>query len=248
MRRISLIAVAAFGAACLAGAASVQAQIINENFESYSTTGDMLAVWPGGPATLDTANGNPGKSAFHPGGVVNARTFTAVNPTNATPLTLSVDIFDDGTSANKRITTGLRAGASNIVELGMFNAPAHYAFRLINFTSGNPNWVAFDTVGQSGVPNSPAVRWNRFTASIGDTTTTFTLDLGANGSIDATHVVNAVPAAAGFTELRFGGPSGLTSAGGGANFDNILLQSIPEPASLSLLGIGAATLLVRRRR
>jgi hypothetical protein len=92
------------------------------------------------------------------------------------------------------------------------------------------------------------VRWNRFTASIGDTTTTFTLDLGADGSIEATHIVSAVPAAAGFTELRFGGPSGLTSAGGGANFDNILLQSIPEPASMSLLVIGGATLLIRRRR
>ena len=233
--------------ACLTLATSSNAQIISDNFESYANTAALVAAWPGGPATLDTANGNPGQSAFHPGGVVNSRTFTAVNPTDAMPLSLSVDIFDDGLSANKRISTGLRSGASNIIELAMFNAPAHYAFRLINFTSGNPNWVAFDTLGQSGVANAPAVRWNRFGALIGDTMTTFTLDLNADGSIDATHVVNAVPAAAGFSDLRFGGPSNLASAGGGANFDNITLVQVPEPTALGAVALGALGLLARRR-
>jgi MYXO-CTERM domain-containing protein len=250
-KRMSLCAAAA---AALVVTTAQAAIIVSDNFESYATSAALLAAWPGNAATLlDAANGNPGQSAAHlasstaGSGAVNARTFAAVNPTDAQPLSLSVDIFDDGTSANKRITTGLRNGANNIVELGMFNAPSHYAFRLILFASGNPNWVAFDTLGQSGIANASAVRWNRFGAVIGDTQTAFTLDLGADGSIEATHIVAAAPGAVGINEIRFGGPSALTSAGGGANFDNILLQTVPEPGCLSLLALGALG-LVRRRR
>ncbi len=213
----------------------------------------MQAAWPAATvSSLQTTGGNPGQFAQHPGGAVNAKTFAAVNPTDAQPLKFSIDIFDDGTSANKRMTAGIRAGASNIVELGFFNAPSHFAFRVINFSSvapsTNPNWVAFDTLGQSGINNVPNLGWHRITAMIGDTTSTFTLDRGADGSIEATHTVTTTPTAAGFTELRFGGPSGLASAGGGAGFDNILLeQVIPEPASLGLLAMGAVSMLRRRR-
>jgi len=237
---------AAAAAALLVGSAQA-AIIVSDNFESYADSAALLAAWPANAATtLDTALGNPGQSALHLGGAVNRKTFAAINPTDATPLSLSVDIYDSGTSSNKRISTGLRNGANNLIELGMYNGPTHFAFRLVLFASGNPNWVAFDTLGQSGIANAPVQGWHRYTATIGDTQTVFSLDLNADGSIEATHVVPAVPGAIGINELRFGGPSGVSSPGGSANFDNILLQSIPEPGSLSLLSLGAIGLLRRR--
>lgn len=235
------------------------AQIVNEDFESYPDTAGLLVGWPGGPATLDTVNGNPGQSAAHPGGLVNARSFTQVNPTNAQPLLFSADIYDDGLSANKRMSAGLRhlAPAENLVELGMYNAGVHYVFRAVLFASTDPissggqaSYGKFN-LGVDGAGadlNRPTQGWHRFAALIGDTQITFTLDLFADGTIDATETINATPTAIGWDNIRFGGISGLSSPGGGANFDNIRLEIIPEPASAMLLAVGSGLTLMRRRR
>jgi hypothetical protein len=245
--------------ACLLAATAVHGQtIVNENFESYPDTASMLAAWPGGPATLDTTNGNPGQAALHPGGVVNSRTFPAVNPTNAAPLVYTADIFDDGLSANKRMSAGLRhlTPAENLVEMGMYNAGVHYVFRVVLFASTDPissggqaSYGKFDLgLDAAGADrNRPTAGWHRYQAIIGDTQITFNMDLFADGTIDASHTINATPTALGWNNIRFGGISGLSSPGGSAMFDNISLVLVPEPGSLSLLAMGGLA-LVRRRR
>ncbi len=235
------------------------ATIISDDFESYADTAAMTAVWSvsgTGGATLDTAFGNPGHSLNHSGTAsTNLQNIAPVTPGPGETLHYQADIYDDGV-ANKRVTAGLRNTApSNILEMGMYNDPIRYAFRIILFGSGNPNWVAFpDMVDDLGDPISSAdsvVGWHRFSVDITDSSATFSLDLNSDGNINSTAVVPLTIFAGGFNQVRLGGPSNLSSAGGGANFDNVHLDLVPEPASIMLFGLGsvlAAAAVSRRAR
>ncbi|GAB5403124.1 MAG: hypothetical protein Aurels2KO_13550 [Aureliella sp.] len=236
--------------AILAGPHAHSAVVVNETFDGYSDTAAMQVNWgASGAATLNVGVGNGGNSALHPGGVVNSWIGSAISltPTATESIVLSADIFDDGTSANERLTVGLRNGANPLFEMGHYNGTAeHYHVRVLNMYGGE-NWT----------PLSPGLNanglvpgWNRFTATFTPTSLTVTLDLGADGSIEGTFVSNGAASANAFTDLRFGGPSNLSSAGGSAGFDNISLSTVavPEPTGLSLLGIAALGLAFRRRR
>jgi hypothetical protein len=238
--------------ACLACAATT---IINENFDGYADTAAVGAAWTLSGGTLDTTNGSPGQSLNHPGtATTNTRTFTAIVPTAAAPVFFSASLYDDGLSANKRISAGLRAAAAlNLVEMGFYNSPSHYSVRTVLFDppSSGGNWVAFtNLVDDAGaaITNVPVAGWHTFSALITDTQITFTLDLNSDGNINAQFVQAATANPAGFDIVRLGGPSGLSSAGGGANFDNIQLTVIPEPSSFAMLALGVLPLLTRRRR
>jgi hypothetical protein len=230
--------------------------IVSEDFESYADTAALGGVWSLGDGTLDTTLGNGGNSMAHPGtggsftgGNTNSLSFAPVLPGPGEVLIYSADIYDDGTSANKRVSAGLRTAAgANLIEMGMYNGPTHYAVRTILFASGGSNWVAFDNiVDDLGDPisNSPVEGWHTYTVEITDTQATFTLDLNGDGNINATRV-EAVTASAGFDIIRLGGPSDVSSLGGGANFDNISLELVPEPSALVLLCLGGVALARRR--
>lgn len=223
--------------------------IFSDDFESYVDTAAMQAVWgAAGAGSLDPNFGNPGQSVFHPGGAQNQVTIAGLTPTPANPIVYTVDIYDDGSSANKRMTAGLRnAGVANLIEMGMYNGPAHYAVRAV---LPGPSWVAFSSVtddGGSPILNAPVVGWHTFRAVLDGTNVTFTLDLGGTGIINATEVL-AAPFNAAFPidTVRMG--VGLSSGGGGAWFDNYSLEVVPEPSSLVLLSMAGVGLIARRHR
>lgn len=235
-------------AACLLTAAGRADTILfSEDFESYADTAALEAVW--GPSTgaaeLRTDVGHSGNSAFSPGGAVNQRTGFAAAPSATENVRLSFDLFDDGLNTTKRMTVGLRqaGGITPLFELGLYNSPVHYSTRILNL-AGNENWLSLSA--------TPVAGWHHFEALFTTTDVTVTLDLNDDGSTDFSHVSSGAFAANPFGDLRFGGPSGLASAGGGVFFDNISLSlvTIPEPGTWALFALGGLGLAgwCRRRR
>ena len=230
------------------------AVVFEDNFESYANTAAFQAVWGAvGVGTLDNAAGNPGQSAAHAGGTDNTVGFTAFSPTATEHLRLTGQIFDDGTPG-KRMSIGLRNdNSSNIIEMGFYNAPVHFASRVVLFQSGNPaapGWVAFaNNAAPPVVFSAPVVGWHTFSVEISNNTVDFSLDIGSDGTIDSTQSYGAVAFGAGFNQLRIGGPSGVSSAGP-AKFDNLRLETIavPEPTSAGVCALLGGLFMIRRRR
>jgi hypothetical protein len=238
------------------------ATIFSDNFDAYADTAAMQAVWGStGVGTLDTAVGNLGQSMRHNGGVSNQHSITGTPATDASPVKWQFDFLDDG-AGNKRLTGALRdvggSGTGNqaFFEMGRFNSVndpetsttvSGYAIRtvFVGGPSAASGWITY-----LGNP-SARTGWHRFTATIGATSATFDLDFNADGSVDATRTV-ALTAGAGklYNLVRFGGPSDVTSAGGGWNFDNLSISTvdIPEPLSLALACLGSIGLIGIRRR
>ncbi len=231
------------GLALTVGSGSAQV-LVNETFESYADTAAMQVNWGAtGLGTLSLTNGNPGQSAYHPGGTVNSWIGTAISvaPSATQNIVLTADIYDDGLSANERMTVGLRGGPFPLFEMGHYNSPAHYSVR-INSVYGNENWVSLSP--------TPVEGWHRFEATFTANDLTITLDLDIDGTPEFSFTSTAPFAAADFTDLRFGGPSNASSAGGGVFFDNIKLElvAVPEPSVIALGGLGLLALVARRRR
>ena len=234
--------------------------IVSDDFESYADTAALGGTWSLTEGTLDSGLGNPGNSMNHPGttpsftgGNVNSVSFAAVVPGPGETLVFEADIYDDGTSANKRVTAGLRnTSAANLLEMGMYNSPAHYAIRAVNLDGISPSWVAFDNMvddaGES-IVNAPVAGWHTFRAEISTAGIVFTVDLNGDGNINGTFATSP-PTSAGFNIIRLGGPSGFSSGGGGANFDNVslILTEIPEPGSAVLLAGMVGLGILKRRK
>ena len=241
---------------------AVGQSIVDEDFESYADTAALGGVWSLGDGTLDTGLGNPGNSLSHPGtggsftgGNTNSLSFPAVYPGAGETLIFKADIYDDGGSNNERNTAGLRTAAgANIIEMGHYNDPSHYAIRTVLFGGGSSgSWLAFPNIVDDGgtpiAPETPVQGWHTYTASITDSDVTFTLDLNGDGNINSTLNVPIFQNGANeFNIIRLGGPSDLSSTNGGANFDNVSLELIPEPGTAVLAGLGALGLAARRRR
>ncbi|MEN1679297.1 MAG: hypothetical protein AAGJ46_06860 [Planctomycetota bacterium] len=254
----TLLTAAALAAMVAAPASATFISLVDEDFESYADTAELGGTWALSDATLDTGLGNPGQSMFHPGtagsfsgGNTNTFSFPDTLPGPNQTLIFEAQIYDDGTSANERNTAGLRgAGSANIIEMGHYNSPSHYAIRTVLFAGGSSNWAAFtDLVDDSGaqVANTPVEGWHTYTAEITATSVDFSLDLNSDGNVNATLSVPAVANPAGWNVVRLGGPSDLSAAGGGVNFDNVSVTLVPEPASALLCLLPAAWAATRRR-
>lgn len=240
------------------------AVILQDNFDGYTSTSDMQSKWgSAGVGTLDTTKGNPGNSiAFANLGATavtsNQRSISLTGPSDAQPIIWQFDFLDDGVG-NKRLTGALRdvggSGTGNqaFLEMGRFNSIndpesgttiSGYGMRtaFIGGPSANSGWIDF--VG------NPAAHagWNRFTATIGATSITFTLDFDADGTIDASRTVTVSDGGKLYNLVRFGGPSDVSSAGGGGNFDNLSITTAPEPACFGLIAPAGMLALARRRR
>ena len=72
---------------------------------------------------------------------------------------------------------------------------------------------------------------------------------GATGqltfSVDGDEWTTSTTAVFGVTKMRLG--SGLTNAGHGVFFDDVVFAAVPDPATLALLGMGGL-MFARRRR
>ncbi len=107
----------------------------------------------------------------------------------------------------------------------------------------NPDWQYFqldpaldrDTdLDDLVTPADIGPGWHRFSATITPSSITFELDLFRNGTNevtlaagpDASQTWQITSSANGYDSLRIGGASGLSSAGGGVAFDNVVLSLI----------------------
>ncbi len=228
------------------GSTGASTVYIDDDFESYADTAAMQAVWgAAGAGTLDPANGlSPTQSMAHPGGADNTFALAAdLIPSDAEPVVLRGAMYDDG-AGNKRFSIGLRSLSTfPLFEMGRYNSVLgeDYMIRINTFPGLSPNWIS---IGAGGAVQG----WHTWEAMFTGSDITVTLDLGSDGTIDATY--NDVLGGAyttGLGVVRLGGPSGLSSGGGGGNFDDIYLAQIPEPTTLALLTLGGLFLHRRRR-
>jgi hypothetical protein len=236
---------------------TASAQVIVSDTFSYDNVPALQANWGSSAAlTLDLAGGNPAPSASHDGTAAAhnwiGSTFS-ITPTAANPLVLSADIFSSG-AGNQRNSVGLRTGASPLFEMGMYNAfdndPLELGntgngigVRILNFAGGA------DLAGQKWVKlDDHYTGWARWEATITDVSLTVRIDHAVNGTWDVEYISTGTVAAGAFSDLRFGGPSALSSGGGGFSVDNIVLEVVPEPSTYALFGLGALAFAFFARR
>ncbi len=141
-------------------------------------------------------------------------------------------------------------------------------------TSVKPNGTVGNGNGRTTLADI-GTGWHTYEASIGETSTTLTLDLFADGinnatglpGVDSTVTVEISMAEnfnnppfkydpAPMNSLRVGAPSGVTSDSGVASFDNLYLAledivgpalvTVPEPTSLVLVALGLVAAARRR--
>jgi hypothetical protein len=239
---------------------------LNETFDTYGSSAELHNAWaPGdpvngllfsdGPFDPEHAEAMPdgGNALEHIGGPVLQYTtsLAGLKPTETENVRVSFDLYDSASSANKRLTLGLRqdSGTANLFEMGMYNSVPgpFYMFRFVGFPGvtfdgalePNAGWYAFhDLVDDAGAPITPPAvgqsasveGWHRFTAEFSPTQATLTLDLNRDGNINATAVVDYTgfhtDGSGGFDNVRIGGPSNVTSAGGGALWDNVMISLV----------------------
>ncbi len=226
---------------------------VNETFD-YADTAALLTKWNTALGlSLDSVNGNPPSAAAHNGGAA-AHSWIgpafSLTPTDANPIILSADVWYSGNN-NQRNTIGLRTGASPLFEMGFYNqttptAANGLAMRVVSF-AGNESWLELASYTTLGTGSANA-QWIHLEATFAAKSVTVRWDLGANGSYEGSLTSTGLNPTGAFTDLRFGGPSGLNSAGGGFIVDNINLQvAVPEPTSATLLGLGLSGLVALRR-
>ncbi|MGE3180751.1 MAG: PEP-CTERM sorting domain-containing protein [Phycisphaerae bacterium] len=232
--------------------------ILNETFD-YADNASLNAAWNASASnptyTLDTGFGNPAGSYMMTAPTVNfqgrlAMNIGAVDGTDAAPLRFSMDMYlaDGGESTfwnGARHYVELRgyefdgfgAGAlQNLLALGVNNAAddgfngAFYSGRV---TFGS-NWSSLND--EAGAPQRSA-GWHNLALEIGSTSISFYVD-GILAEVEAR------PNAFNFDTVVLG--SDLTAAGWNSWVDNVRVEIVPEPASLSLLALGGLAMLRRR--
>lgn len=234
--------------------------VVLDSFD-YADTAAMQVNWNPQTAstmTLDTTLGNPGSSARFTGANTTAQLWRgntfSLTPTDANPILLGADIYNPG---NATVTTvGLRTGANPLFEMGLYRifdnsqtgpdtttAPATAAtgigVRTIN--------IGTDLAGQDWVRmGGYYTGWARYETIITATTVNTRIDVGIDGTWDFDYTERGA-AIGTFTDLRIHAPAS-NAAGTETHVDNVVLQVIPEPTSLALMGLGAFALVSRRRK
>jgi len=188
--------------------------VVIDDFESYSSSSELQAVWGSVGEAGDTANStfltNPpdavytnytGQAAVFDGtigigaGSVNEYQAAAFNvaPSATQNVELTVDLGHDALTSNKKLSLGLR-GDAGIIELGYFNQlPVgpngefyQFAYRNVLFP-GSTNWQPFSlSSALDQIHEVSDSAFHRFKVVISETDLTFSVDLFADGIVNAT--------------------------------------------------------------
>jgi hypothetical protein len=247
MRKLVPLTVAGFIASAAVAA------IIQDDFESYADTAALNLVWTRSLGTdADTyleigANGPtwPGEKCVRHTTVAARRDFTfpdiQIEPNGY--LVWQFDYYDFvGNTADPRqycqILARSEQGGGSLAELlsvGQYNAAANHnrnKYQLRVAFNSAINWINMNT--------DRSVGWHTFRVEIHRTYADFYVD----GVLDTGNLaLNPNATALWWYQVRIG--SGLSSAGGQARYDNMLLYYVPEPSAVVLLVVGA--LALRRR-
>jgi len=238
--------------------------LLYDNFDGYADQAAFGAAWNvgvvGGGTTLSLDQSYSASQSVLQGVAAqqSARDFTPTSGSNAQPLEWSFRFYDSTQEANLRQFATIRDNSpalAQLVAIGAYNDSTltknlftglsvtaadlntYYACR-VAFAPG-PNWFILNT---EGVPTR-STGWHELKAVFSDTTVDLYVD-GVLGMAD----IQYASAAGAITFDRVTVGSGLSSANGVAYYDDVLVQLVPEPSSFALAGLGAAALLIFRRR
>lgn len=237
------------------GATSASGAIlIQDDFESYTSTPELDAAWPiadrttnpsGGPATfLDNGpagSTNTSQTIHNTTRTSRSRSFTPTAPTNDEPLVLSLDIYDSNaadTAINQyaQIRNFNSTGSlTQLISIGISSLGPDDTNYQARVAFGSVNWISLNTDRSTG--------WHSFKAEIFPDSVNFFVD----GVLDTT--VTGITGGVGnpYSQV-FAGPTGLSDRAEDGYYDNVVVEAVPEPTSLALVGLGSLALLARRRR
>lgn len=207
----------------LAATAEESRVIFEEDFERYTNTAAMRAVWPQGAGVLELRAPAGGQAVIHGGGDANRRGGFSVQPSLSHNVVMTADLFDFGTNANRRVAVSLHNRSGAYVEMGAVTDGGAYAVRRVGFADSNEAVTPFKT------EQKPVRGWHRFQTVISLSNTVTTLDLDANGKVDWTVTLAGPPPAGEWTEVRFGGLPNQASPSEPVPIDNIRLELVPAP-------------------
>lgn len=252
------------GVLALASGANA-AIIFSDDFDSYADQAAFNAAWnvglAGGGGTLSTEQAYSPSNSIKQGttGQASGKDITACWGTDAQPLEWSFKFYDSTQTANLRQFATIRDNAPSLAQLvamGAYNdstltKDAHtgasttaallntyYAVR-VAFSPGT-NWFILNGPGAP----TRSTGWHELKAVFKDTTVEFYVD-GVNALSDVTTSYAASAGAISFDRVTVG--SGLSSANGVGYYDDVLVNQVPEPATLLLVAFGGLAIMRRRR-
>ncbi|MEA2710307.1 MAG: hypothetical protein QOF78_2908 [Phycisphaerales bacterium] len=252
MSKFSIACIVALTMVGLAGNAGA-AILLQDNFETYANQAAFQAAWPasgtgtaGNSGTLTTAESfSPPNSINYPTatGFRNNKNFGDTTGTVIVPIEWSFRFFDSDSTAGayrqySEIIDGAGSGVGQLIALGLNNniVSNHYMVRVLGSDAGS-GVSAFAKLDGAGVPTR-TTGWHELKAVIKGSSADFYVD----GFLSKTVPINTVRA---FDTIRLGSNLSATRS---ANYDNVLVQTIPEPATLGLLALAGGALIRRRRK